>query len=64
MRVRLLVQRRQGRGDEAARKKAVDDVVAAAIGLGLAHAGTITSPIEGADGNVEFLCWFRRDARG
>lgn len=50
--------------DVAARQKAVDDVVAVALGLGLAHAGTIKSPIEGADGNVEFLCWFRRDARG
>ena len=50
--------------DEAARQKAVDDVVAVAVGLGLAHAGTRPSPIEGADGNVEFLCWFRRDARG
>jgi 23S rRNA (cytidine1920-2'-O)/16S rRNA (cytidine1409-2'-O)-methyltransferase len=48
--------------DEAARAKAVDDVVATAVSLGLTHAGTITSPIEGADGNVEFLCWFRRDA--
>lgn len=46
--------------DEAVRQKAVDDVVAVASQLGLAHRGTRNSPIEGADGNVEFLCWFSR----
>ncbi len=50
--------------DGQAREKAVDDVVTAALGLSLIHAGTIASPIEGADGNVEFLAWFRRDAGG
>ncbi len=48
--------------DEAARQKAVDDVVKKAIELGLDHRGTRPSPIEGADGNVEFLCWFTRGA--
>jgi 23S rRNA (cytidine1920-2'-O)/16S rRNA (cytidine1409-2'-O)-methyltransferase len=45
--------------DEGARKRAVDDVVASAQSLGLVHGATIPSPIEGADGNVEFLAWFR-----
>ncbi len=46
--------------DVAARDAAVTDVVAAAVGLGWQHVGTIPSPIEGADGNVEFLACFRR----
>jgi 23S rRNA (cytidine1920-2'-O)/16S rRNA (cytidine1409-2'-O)-methyltransferase len=44
--------------DEAARSRAVADVVAAAAAAGLVHRATIPSPIEGADGNVEFLAWF------
>lgn len=46
--------------DTGARDKAVVDVVAVAVANGVEHKGTIPSPIEGADGNVEFLCWFRR----
>jgi 23S rRNA (cytidine1920-2'-O)/16S rRNA (cytidine1409-2'-O)-methyltransferase len=45
--------------DEAARSRAVADVVAAAAAVGLDHRATIPSPIEGADGNVEFLAWFQ-----
>ena len=45
--------------DEAARARSVADVVAAAASVGLVHGGTIPSPIEGADGNVEFLASFR-----
>ena len=46
--------------DEAARAKAVDDVVACAVALGFTHRGTVPSPIQGADGNVEFLAAFRK----
>lgn len=46
--------------DVVARDAAVSDVVAAAISLGWHHEGTMPSPIEGADGNVEFLACFRR----
>jgi 23S rRNA (cytidine1920-2'-O)/16S rRNA (cytidine1409-2'-O)-methyltransferase len=45
--------------DDAARARAVDEVVVGAGSLGLSHGGTIPSPIEGADGNVEFLALFR-----
>lgn len=52
-----------GRGgivrDEAVRARAVDRVVTAAKSLGLRPGGVIESPITGADGNVEFLAWFR-----
>ena len=52
-----------GRGgivrDEAVRARAVERVVAAAEALGLVHAGTVPSPITGADGNVELLAAFR-----
>jgi 23S rRNA (cytidine1920-2'-O)/16S rRNA (cytidine1409-2'-O)-methyltransferase len=44
--------------DDEARARAVADVVAAAAAAGLEHRATIPSPIEGADGNVEFLAWF------
>jgi 23S rRNA (cytidine1920-2'-O)/16S rRNA (cytidine1409-2'-O)-methyltransferase len=44
--------------DEGARARAVADVIAAAAAAGLEHRATIPSPIEGADGNVEFLAWF------
>lgn len=46
--------------DADARQAAVAHVIAVAVELGLSHAGTRISPIEGADGNVEFLCWLRR----
>ncbi len=52
-----------GRGgivrDEAVRTRAVRRVVTAASSLGLRPGGVIESPITGADGNVEFLAWFR-----
>jgi len=48
-----------GRGgivrDDDTRNKSVDDVVAAAVGIGLIHHGTVPSPIQGTDGNIEFL---------
>lgn len=44
--------------DDAARQRAVNDVVAAAAAQGWRHRGTITSPIAGADGNVEYLARF------
>ena len=52
-----------GRGgivrDEGVRERAAARVVAAAEGLGLAHLGTVPSPITGADGNVELLAAFQ-----
>jgi len=45
--------------DPAVRERAVARVVASAGSLGLALVGTIRSPIEGADGNEEFLAAFR-----
>jgi len=51
-----------GRGgivrDAEVRRRALDRVVASAEALGLAHRGTIESPITGADGNVELLAAF------
>jgi 23S rRNA (cytidine1920-2'-O)/16S rRNA (cytidine1409-2'-O)-methyltransferase len=44
--------------DDTKRKKAVTDVVAAAAELGLHLRGVIESPIQGAEGNVEFLVSF------
>jgi len=48
-----------GRGgivrDDIVRNKSVDDVVAAAVAIGLRHHGTVPSPIQGTDGNIEFL---------
>jgi 23S rRNA (cytidine1920-2'-O)/16S rRNA (cytidine1409-2'-O)-methyltransferase len=44
--------------DEAARDDAVSDVTEAAAKIGMRRAGLIRSPIEGADGNVEFLAHF------
>jgi 23S rRNA (cytidine1920-2'-O)/16S rRNA (cytidine1409-2'-O)-methyltransferase len=54
-----------GRGgivrDAAVRTRAVDRVVTSAISFGLLPGGVIESPITGADGNVEFLAWFRAE---
>lgn len=51
-----------GRGgivrDPEVRRRAVERIVGAAAALGLAHRGTIESPITGADGNVELLASF------
>lgn len=41
--------------DLAHRTRAVDEVVAAADAAGLRHDGTIPSPIQGQDGNQEYL---------
>jgi 23S rRNA (cytidine1920-2'-O)/16S rRNA (cytidine1409-2'-O)-methyltransferase len=46
--------------DEAARKKAVLDVAAAARDAGFEVRGEIVSPIAGGKGNVEFLLHLRR----
>ncbi len=44
--------------DEAVRQRCVDDVRAVGQGLGWSVVGVVQSPIEGADGNVEFLVVF------
>ncbi|MEO5823353.1 MAG: SAM-dependent methyltransferase, partial [Vicinamibacteraceae bacterium] len=46
--------------DPAVHARVVADVIAEAIRLGLAHQGTTPSPIEGAEGNREFLTVFAR----
>lgn len=43
--------------DELGRLHALDSVAAAFEGSGLAVQATMTSPIKGGDGNVEFLLW-------
>jgi 23S rRNA (cytidine1920-2'-O)/16S rRNA (cytidine1409-2'-O)-methyltransferase len=48
--------------DERARRRAVDDVAAAAFACGLAEIGRMPSPIAGGDGNIEFLLHLRRAA--
>ena len=45
--------------DEEARARALDEVAAAAAGLGYAVVGRTTSPITGGKGNVEFLLHLR-----
>ncbi len=45
--------------DEAARARALTEVVAAAEACGLTPVARIDSPITGADGNIEFLQHFR-----
>lgn len=44
----------------AARKRAADSVCSAAAALGFEAVGVIPSPIEGGDGNIEYLAYFRR----
>ena len=44
--------------DDKVRRAAVDRVVEFARGVGLSPVGLITSPIEGGDGNIEFLAHF------
>ena len=44
--------------DAKARERAVAQVIDFAKNLGFAHKGTIVSPIEGGDGNVEYLAYF------
>jgi 23S rRNA (cytidine1920-2'-O)/16S rRNA (cytidine1409-2'-O)-methyltransferase len=49
--------------DEAARRRSVDRVIAGAQGLGLVLDDEIESPIHGADGNLEFLVAFTKQAK-
>lgn len=42
------------------RAQVVENVCAAAAEFGLEQHGLIESPIQGADGNVEFLAWYRK----
>ena len=44
--------------DVKARERALSEVIAFAKNVGFSHKGTITSPIEGGDGNVEYLACF------
>jgi 23S rRNA (cytidine1920-2'-O)/16S rRNA (cytidine1409-2'-O)-methyltransferase len=46
--------------DETVRQGVIDQVKAAAEALGLKAQGLIKSPIEGADGNIEYLIWLRK----
>jgi len=50
-----------GRGgvvrDEAVRQEVIAKVQTGAEGLGLKTKGLVQSPIEGADGNIEYLIW-------
>ena len=54
-----------GRGgivrDEGVRARVVEDVLAVADKLGLRRAGVTGSPIEGMEGNREFLVYLRQD---
>lgn len=47
--------------DEVVRKKVVEKVKAEAKAIGLEAKGVIPSPITGADGNVEFLIYLRKN---
>jgi 23S rRNA (cytidine1920-2'-O)/16S rRNA (cytidine1409-2'-O)-methyltransferase len=46
--------------DESARLEAVLRVIETAERLGLVSEGFIESPIQGADGNIEYLAAFRK----
>ncbi len=46
--------------DETARLESVKKVLSLATALGLSHEGFIESPIQGADGNVEYLVVLRK----
>ena len=48
--------------DPKARAEALERVANAAQALGLRERGRMTSPIEGSDGNIEFLLWFQSEA--
>ena len=47
--------------DERLRRQAVSDVCEVAEALGFATVGVVKSPIEGGDGNVEFLAHFKKE---
>ncbi|HEX2271492.1 MAG TPA: SAM-dependent methyltransferase, partial [Pyrinomonadaceae bacterium] len=49
--------------DAAKRAQAVEKVNQFAIELGLNVAGVIESPIQGAEGNVEFLALYRLNSK-
>ncbi|HSJ85061.1 MAG TPA: TlyA family RNA methyltransferase [Acidimicrobiia bacterium] len=57
-----------GRGgvvrDRAVRERAVRQVIDCLGRVGLGALGLIRSPIEGRDGNIEYLLWLRKDAEG
>ena len=44
--------------DVKARERALSEVIEFAKNLGFLHKGTMISPIEGGDGNVEYLAYF------
>ena len=46
--------------DEKARDAAVRTVVDFAGNVGFVHIGTVTSPITGTDGNIEYLAYFKK----
>ena len=46
--------------DPALRAKAVLDVVAAAVDLGLCLVDVVASPLPGPSGNIEYFLWLRR----
>ena len=46
---------------EVTRNKAVQKVVDFARSVGFYHYGTITSPINGGDGNIEYLAYFKKN---
>lgn len=46
--------------DDAVRNRVVQEVVHGVCGYGFTCVGVIQSPITGADGNIEFLGYFRR----
>lgn len=55
----------RGRGvirDEQVWRRVLTEVIGAFQDAEAAMMGVMPSPIRGADGNVEFLAWFRRDA--
>jgi 23S rRNA (cytidine1920-2'-O)/16S rRNA (cytidine1409-2'-O)-methyltransferase len=46
--------------DERLRRGAIEKIKIAAQELGFTWRGVIDSPIEGGDGNREFLCWIQK----
>ena len=49
--------------DESCRKSAVDKVTAFAESIGFSVKGVITSPIQGGDGNIEYLAHLRKEKK-
>jgi len=46
------------------RERTVRQVIDCLGRVGLGALGLIRSPIEGRDGNIEYLLWLRKDAEG